>query len=173
MRDKLAAYREPSVCGITECAPEAVVPAIELPRLASLGGLQNVAHDLFRVTDVPTSAVDQNADALLRVGDGAYLRTLSVLALLGLPRTNPRSVRVVVKRRVCPKRPPFFELVQTPVGEHTTHYEGLVAQLVAGAIVASQGRTETRRLREDVTDARAEGLLTTGAWRRVMGALRA
>lgn len=45
----------------TREAVEAGVPAIELPKLAARGGLESIAYGLYRVTDVPVSAVDQFA----------------------------------------------------------------------------------------------------------------
>src|SRR5690606_11909415 len=65
----------------TRTARRAGVPAVELPKLASRGGLVNVAYGLYRVLDVPVTPFDQFAEALLRVGDGAYLHGESVLAL--------------------------------------------------------------------------------------------
>lgn len=43
----------------TKDAVIAGVPAIELPKLAARGGLQNVAYGLYRVPDVPVTALDQ------------------------------------------------------------------------------------------------------------------
>src|SRR5690554_940416 len=78
----------------TGAARMAGVPAVELPKLASRGGLVNVAYGLYRVPDVPATPYDQFAEALLRVGDGAYLHGESVLALHGLAAVNPRQVKV-------------------------------------------------------------------------------
>ena len=156
----------------TREATEAGVPAIELPKLAARGGLENVAYGLYRVADVPATAFDQFAEALLRVGKGAYLYGESVLALFGLADVNPRKIKVAVARRARPKLPPYIELVHVKDNERTTHYEGLEAQPVAEAILASRGRIETERLREAAKQARAEGLLTTAEWRRVSKALR-
>lgn len=156
----------------TREAAEAGVPAIELPKLAARGGLENVAYGLYRVTDVPATALDQFAEALLRVGEGAYLYAESVLALFGLADVNPRTVKVAINRRARPKLPPYVELVHVRDDERTTQYEGLSAQPVAEAILACRGRIETERLREAAKQARAEGLLTTTEWRRVNKALR-
>lgn len=153
-------------------AVEAGVPAIELPKLAARGGLENVAYGLYRVTDVPVSAFDQFAEALLCGGKGAYLYADTVLALLELAEVNPRTLRIAVNRRARPKLPPYIELVHVQAGERTTRYEGLEAQPVAEAILASRGRIETERLREAAKQARAEGLLTMTERRRVGEALR-
>lgn len=157
----------------TREAAEAGVPAIELPKLAARGGLENVAYGLYRVTDVPRTAFDQFAEALLRVGEGAYLYGESVLALFRLADVNPRTIKVAVNRRARPNLPPYIELVQVKADERTTSYEGLTAQPVVEAILASRGRIETGRLREAALQARAEGLLTMAEWRRVRRVLGA
>lgn len=156
----------------TNEAAEAGVPAVELPKLAARGGLENVAYGLYRVPDVPPTAYDQFAEALLRVGEGAYLHGESVLALFGLADVNPRQIRVAVRRRARPKLPPFVELTQVKGDVRTTLYEGLEAQPVADAILECRGRIEIERLLEAAKQARAEGLLTTAEWQRMRKGLR-
>ncbi|NDK30895.1 type IV toxin-antitoxin system AbiEi family antitoxin domain-containing protein [Nesterenkonia haasae] len=148
----------------TNEAAEAGVPAIELPKLAARGGLENVAYGIYRVPDVPPTRYDQYAEALLRAGEGAYLHGESVLALFGLADVNPRRIKVATPRRARAKLPPFVEL--TPVrGEvQTTFYEGLRSQSVADAILECRGRIEADRLRSAAEQARAEGLVTTAEW---------
>ena len=151
----------------TKDAVIAGVPAIELPKLAARGGLQNVAYGLYRVPDVPVTALDQFAEALLRAGDGAYLHGESVLALLGLADVNPRRIKVAIPRRARSKLPSFIELTRVAGGLPTTLYEALPAQPIADAILECRGRIETERLLEAARQARAEGLLTTAEWQRV------
>lgn len=156
----------------TREAVEAGVPAVELPKLAARGGLTNVAYGLYRVPDVPPSRYDQFAEALLRVGDGAYLHGESVLALFGLADVNPRRIKVAVNRRARPKLPAFIELTRVMDHPRTTFYEGLEAQPVSDALLECRGRIETERLLEAAKQARAEGLLTTAEWQRVRKGLR-
>jgi predicted transcriptional regulator of viral defense system len=156
----------------TRDAVEAGVPAVELPKLAARGGLENVAYGLYRVSDVPPTPYDQFAEALLRVGEGAYLHGESVLTLFGLADVNPRQVKVAVPRRARPKLPAFVELTQVKGDVRTTFYEGLEAQPVADAILECRGRIETERLLDAAKQARAEGLLTTAEWQRVRKELR-
>ncbi|WP_314688839.1 hypothetical protein [uncultured Bifidobacterium sp.] len=156
----------------TKDAMEAGVPAIELPKLAARGGLTNVAYGLYRVPDVPPTRFDQFAEALLRVGEGAYLHGESVLALFGLADVNPRRIRVAVPRRVRAKVPAFIELMQVPDGAGTTFYEGLASQPVKDAILECRGRIETERLADAAWQARREGLLTTTEWRQIRKGLR-
>lgn len=156
----------------TKEAAEAGVPAVELPKLAARGGLENVAYGLYRVPDMPPTANDQFAEALLRVGEGAYLHGESVLALLGLADVNLRQIKVAVRRRARPTLPPFVKLTQVRDEVRTTFYDGLVAQPVADAILECRGRIETDRLLDAAKRARGEGLMTTTEWQRVRKGLR-
>lgn len=156
---------------LSETLP-AVHPAVELPKLAARGGLMNVAYGLYRVPDVPPTRFDQFAEALLRVGGGAYLHGESVLALFGLADVNPRRIKVAVPRRVRARLPPFIELTQVPGGRRATFYEGLASQPVAEAILECRGRVESERLLDATRRARQEGLLTTAEWKRVRKGLR-
>lgn len=156
----------------TKEAAEAGVPAVELPKLAARGGLESVAYGLYRVPDIPTTAYDQFAEALLRAGDGAYLHGESVLALFGLADVNPRQIKVAVRRRARSKVPAFIEMTHVKDEQPTTFYEGLAAQPVAEAILECRGRIETERLRDAAKEARKQGLLTTNEWQRVRKGLQ-
>lgn len=156
----------------TKEAAEAGVPAIELPKLAARGGLENVAYGLYRVPDVPPTKYDQFAEALLRAGEGAFLYAESVLALFGLADVNLRQIKVAVRRRARPKLPVFVELTLVKEDVTTTFYEGLESQKVAEAILECRGRIETDRLMDAAKKARQEGLLTTSEWQRVRKGLR-
>lgn len=156
----------------TKDAAEAGVPAVELPKLAARGGLENVAYGLYRVPDIPPTAYDQFAEALLRAGEGAYLHGESVLALFGLADVNPRQIKVAVRRRARPKLPAFVELTHVKDEVRTTFYEGLEAQPVAEAVLECRGRIETERLLDAARQARKEGLLTTTEWHRVRKGLQ-
>lgn len=156
----------------TKDATDAGVPAIEMPKLAARGGLTNVTYGLYRVPDIPPTRFDQFAEALLRVGDGAYLHGESVLALFGLADVNPRRIRVAVPRRVRAKLPDFIELTQVPADARTTFYEGLASQPMAEAILECRGRIETERLLDAARQTRQDGLLTTTEWRQVRKGLR-
>lgn len=156
----------------TTQAVAAEVPAIELPKLAARGGLDHVAYGLYRVPDLPSTAYDQFAEALLRVGEGAYLHGESVLALLGLADVNPRHIKVAVPRRARTSLPPFVELTHVKADVRTTLYEGLRAQSVADALLECRGRIEIGLLLEAGEQARKDGLLTTSEWQRVRKGLR-
>lgn len=151
----------------TRDATEAGVPAAELPKLAARGGLENVAYGLYRVADALPTRYDQFAEALFRVGEGAYLHGESVLALLGLGDVNPRRIKVATGRRARPTLPAFVELIQVRGGVPARCYEGLASQSVADALIECRGRMETQILLDVAEQARSEGLLTTAEWQRV------
>jgi predicted transcriptional regulator of viral defense system len=156
----------------TKQAAEAGVPAIELPKLAARGGLENVAYGLYRLTDGPAGPFAQFAEALMRAGEGAYLHGDSVLALFGLADVNPRRIKVAVRKRSRPTLPSFIELTLVKGDVVTTQYEGLESQRVADAILECRGRIERSRLMEAAEEGRKEGLLTTKEWQRVRKELR-
>lgn len=157
----------------TKQAVTAGVPAVELRKLAARGALINVAYGIYRIPDAPGTPFDPFAEALLRVGDGAYLRGDSVLALFGLADVNPRKIRVVAQKRTRAKFPAFMAVTPPPVeAPNLTRYEGLLAMRVADAILDCRGKIEPTRLREAVRDARKEGLVTRVEYSRLQRELR-
>lgn len=156
----------------TTDAANAGVPAVELRKLASRGALINIAYGLYRLADARPTEYDQFAEALLRVGDGAYLRGDAVLALHHLALVNPRHIRVGVPRRVRAVLPDFIELreEQRPESE-LTDYEGLRSTTVAAALVDCRNLVMSERLVDAARQAKAEGLLTGREYARVRRAL--
>lgn len=148
----------------TRDAVDAGVPAVELPKLAARGGLTHVAYGLYRVDDVPPTPNDQYAEALLRLGEGAFLRGESVLALHGLADVNPRRIQVAVRRRTRSKVPPFIHVTFASDDVQVTYHEGLWTQTVHDAIKECRGRVEASRLMEAADQARVQGLLTAPEW---------
>lgn len=158
----------------TKEAVAAGVPAVELRKLAARGALVNVAYGIYRVPDAQGSPFDQFAEALLRAGEGAYLRGDSVLALFGLADVNPRKIRVVAPKRTRAKMPAFMDVSRPLRGEvpNLTRYEGLLAMRVGDAILDCMGQIERDRLLEAARDARKEGLVTRVEYTRLQHELR-
>jgi predicted transcriptional regulator of viral defense system len=156
----------------TRDAAEVGVPAVELRKLAARGALTNVAYGLYRLTDARPTEYDQFAEALLRVGDGAYLRGDAVLALHQLALANPRRIRVGAPRRVRATLPAFVDLREEEMPEEDlTVYEGLRSTTVARALFDCRGQVMTERLLDAAKQAKAEGLLTGREYARVRRAL--
>lgn len=158
----------------TKQAVAAGVPAVELRKLAARGALISVAYGIYRVPDAPGSPLDQFAEALLRAGEGAYLRGDSVLALFALADVNPRKIRVVAPKRTRAKMPPLLEVSAPPRGAplNLTRYQGLLAMRVADAILDCRGRIEPARLRAAAREARKDGLVTSAEYTKLQRELR-
>lgn len=155
----------------TKDATGAGLPARELPKLSARGGLQSISYGLYRVSDIPPTRFDQFAEALLRVGEGAYLHGESVLALFDLADVNPRRIKVAVGRRARLTLPGFIDLSVARPGAPTVLYEGLESQPVADALLECRGRIERAHLIDAAKQAREQGLLTTSESRRVLAEL--
>jgi len=156
----------------TRAAAAAGVPPIEMPKLAQRGGLENVAYGLYRVPFVPVHDLNQYAEAVLRAGDGAFLRGESVLAMFGLADVNPRRIKVAARRRARANFPPFMEVTRAETDARTTRYEGIESQTVEDALLECRGRIEITRLMEAAREARDRGLLTGAQLRHVRKALK-
>jgi len=156
----------------TRAAAEAGVPPIEMPKLAQRGGLENIAYGLYRVPFVPVHDLNQYAEAVLRAGNGAFLRAESVLAMFGLADVNPRRIKVGVRRRARADFPQFMEVARADANARTTRYEGIESQLVEDALLECRGRVENTRLMDAAREARDRGLLTGAQLRRVRKALK-
>lgn len=148
----------------SQAAKEVGVPTVELSKLAARGGLQHIAYGLYRFSDIPTTPVDQFAEAVYRGGKDAYLYAESVLAMLELADINLRKILVATPHRTRQKIPPFMAFIRTPMPEQITYYEGLPSQPVAEALLACRGRVERERLKTAAEEARSRGLVTAARW---------
>ncbi|WP_230313692.1 type IV toxin-antitoxin system AbiEi family antitoxin domain-containing protein [Nakamurella alba] len=149
------------------------VPAVELRKLAARGGLERIGHGLYRVSDVPFDDVDQYARAVRLVGPGAHLTQDAVLALHGLGLVNPRRIRVGTPRRFRGALPAFVEVVHEQVPcSAITEYSGIRSTTVARALIDCVGKVMPERLRDAVTQAKREGLLTRTETHQVRQAIR-
>ncbi|GAB3201048.1 hypothetical protein GCM10027062_22110 [Nocardioides hungaricus] len=152
----------------TKDAGDLGVPAVELRKLAARGALTNLAYGLYRFNEVPAGAHDQFAEALLRVGEGAYLMADAVLALHDLAQVNPRRIRVGTAHRTRADLPRFVEVVERDVPEdELTIYEGLRSTTVAQALLDCRGLVMRERLRDGARAAWRKGLLTPAERTRV------
>ena len=158
----------------TRDARELGIPVVELGKLAARGGLERVAYGVYRVPIVPVAEHDQYAEAVLRVGAGAYLTQDAVLALHGLGLVNPRRIRVGTRHRVRADLPPFVEVIRQadPPAEDLTVYEGIRSTTVARAVLDCRGTVMTDRLEQAVKDATAAGLVTPRQVSHLRKALR-
>ena len=145
----------------TQDAIELGVPPKELPKLVEHGGLDHISYGLYRFQQFPQTTMDQYAEAVLRIGVGAYLTGETVLALHNLIPLAPKRLYVGVGRRVRAKIPGWIELRQESVLEsEITAYEGIPAKTVARAILQCMPTVMGTRLIEATKTAREQGLIT-------------
>lgn len=145
---------------ITTAQGEAVgIPAIELVKLAARGRLHHVARGIYRFDEMPPSRFDQYYEAVLRVGDGAFLVGDAVLALHELALVNPRRIRVAARQRRRRALPDWLKLETAPVDAEVTTVEGIPTTTVARAIRDARPYVMTERLLEAIPEAVHEGLV--------------
>ncbi|HVB70563.1 MAG TPA: type IV toxin-antitoxin system AbiEi family antitoxin domain-containing protein [Acidimicrobiales bacterium] len=144
----------------TRAAAEAGIPAIELAKLAARGRLRHVAHGIYRFDELPATRFDQFFEAVLRVGDGAFLVGDAVLSLHDLALVNPRRIRVATRRRRRGNLPAWISLEKVDVPDtDVTSFEGIPATTVARALRDAQEYVMTERLLDAIPTAVSEGLV--------------
>lgn len=159
----------------TRDAKQLGVPAVELRKLAQRGGLEHVGHGLYRFEDVPRTGRDQYMEAVLRVGDGAFLVEDAVLSLHDLAHVNPLQIRVGVAGKAPRRRlPGFVRVVTRPDLAHNarTTYEGIPAETVANALLDCRDSVMPDRLLDAAQKAIAIGLVRRSDAERVLANLR-
>lgn len=158
----------------TADASDLGVPAVEVRKLASRGGLQHVAYGLYRFDDVPSTGRDQYMEAVLRVGRDAYLTHDAVLGIHDLGLVNPRRLRVGTPHRVRRRIPEHIQVVHRHLeSTDLTVYEGIPSATVARALVDCRGIVMPERLVDAGREAAARGLLRRSEASRVIATLEA
>lgn len=136
------------------------VPPVELRKIAARGGLTHVGRGVFRFDDIPRTGLEPFMEAVLRVGDDAYLTADAVLAMHGLALANPRRIRVGTPRRVRAGLPPTIEVLRQRVDpEDLTEHEGIPMTTVAKAITDARDVIMRDRLVEAAREAVQRGLM--------------
>lgn len=143
----------------TEDAADLGIPPVELAKLAYRGKLENLSRGLYRLSRWVPSESYPYAEAVARVGDGAYLCGESVIALLGLSPTNPAYVLVATAKRTRRALPAFIRLKRARPDDATTVYEGVPSQHVRRAIPEAASSMPGDRLEEAARRANEEGYL--------------
>ena len=144
----------------TRDAADLGVPPVELRKIAARGGLTRVGRGVFRFDDIPRTGLEPFMEAVLRVGDDAYLTADAVLAMHGLALANPRRIRVGTPRRVRAGLPATIEVLHQRVDpEDLTEYEGIPTTTVAKAINDARDVIMRDRLVEAAREAVRRGLM--------------
>lgn len=148
------------------------VPPVELRKLAARGGLEHVGRGVYRFDDIPRTALDQQMEAVLLVGRGAYLTHDAVLDLHDLGLVNPRRIRVGTPHRVRTKLPDHIEVIRQDLEpDQLTCFEGIPTTTVARALLDCRGLAMGERLAEAAQAAAQRGLLLRREARAVLDAL--
>ena len=136
------------------------IPAVELRKIASRGGVQRRGWGVYRFDNVPLTDASPYMEAVLRVGPGAHIVGESVLALHDLALVNPATIRVASPRRVRVSLPRTITLVEECAeDDEITTYDGIPSMTVAGALRDARHTVMRRRLLEAVDEAESRGLV--------------
>jgi predicted transcriptional regulator of viral defense system len=158
----------------TRDAAEMDIPRAGLQMVARRGGLSHVGYGVYRFDDVPATERDGYMEAVLLVGDGAFLEADAVLALHDLALVNPRRLRVRTTARVRKTLPPTVQVLwptHIPEADRTV-YEGIPCTTVARALTDCIGIVMRERLIDAANDAAERGLLRRNERADVLAQLR-
>lgn len=143
----------------------------QLRILAHRGVIEHVARGVYRVPELPTTALTPLLEAVLWVGHDAVISHESTLAAYGLGDFNPSRVHVTVPasyrlRRTAPR---WLQLWRADVPEtERSTVEGVPVTTVERALrdVIETG-SDPVLVRQAITEARRDGLLSPAAARRL------
>ena len=128
------------------------------------GALTRLAQGVYQVKHHAPGANDVYAVGVAMVGESAYLRGASVVALLNLAPTNPGLMYVGCARRVRRRLPHGFRVKDRTESATTEFegYEGIRCQPLAAALrtARDEGAIEADRIADAAARAREKGLLT-------------
>lgn len=156
----------------TREATAAGVPAVEVRKLAHRGALAALGHGVYRMLEVPTSPLDEFAEAVALAGPDAVLADEAVLAALDLAQVNLRRIRVATPRRVRAAVPDTVEVVRREISASDRgNVDGIPAMTVPAALLACRDRIMTERLIEAAHTAARRELIGPGDEARVIAEL--
>jgi predicted transcriptional regulator of viral defense system len=154
------------------------IPDDVLSDLISSGDLEPVTGGLFRLPGVPHSRRNAFAEAVLRVGHGAFLSHDAVLALHDLTDHEPTAVRVSTPHPATHDTPEglpdHIEVVHRSVpAEDLTTYRGIRSTTVTRALLDCRPLLAAELLVEAAERAVERGLLLRRERHAVLEALEA
>ena len=151
----------------SEQAKVAGVSDKEMCMIAKRGRMHRVGYGVYKICDYIPVKNDPFAEAVALVGTDAFLYGESVLGMLELMPFNPNYIYVGTPKRVRRKLPKNIKLINVPLNERPTAYDGIQSQGVFDAILACKSRVETRRLVTSVKEAREKGYITIQEQRKL------
>lgn len=136
------------------------IPTIALHQVVARGGLTHVAFGVYRFNDIPVTSRDSYMEAVLTVGEGAFLMADAVLALHDLALVNPKRLRVGISKRVRIAVPSSIKIIPIKISpKDLTVYESIPCTTVARALIDSIGLVMRERLIAAAHEAANRGLL--------------
>lgn len=135
------------------------VTSVELRRFVVDGRLERLGQGVYKLTRYIPTPLDQYAEAVALVGQGAYIQGMSVLAMHNLALVNPLKTTVATTKRVRKKLPGWIQAVKANSSDAITTYEGIPSQSVADALRLCKNRIMKERLADAVKTAVNEGLV--------------
>ena len=152
-------------------AKEAGIVGAELHRYVAAGWLRKLGHGLYKITRYIPTEYDAYAEAVMQVGEGAYLYGEAVLAMHGLALVSPAKITVATSKRKRKRLPGWIDVVTPKEPVEPASDMGIPSQSVAAAIRTCKGRIMPERLLNAVEDAQSKGLLTLREYDELKGEL--
>ena len=145
-------------------AEELGVSRQNLVAMERRGDLTRLCQGVYQVKHHVIGPNDTYAVGVAMVGETAYLRGASVVAMLNLAPTNPGLIYVGSERRVRRRLPKGFRVKDRTTCETTEYegYEGIRCQRLADALKTArdEGAMEADRIADAAANANEKGLLT-------------
>jgi predicted transcriptional regulator of viral defense system len=144
----------------------------EMSRLASDGRLRRIGQGLYKIKHYTPTPLDPYAEAVARVGKGAYLWGESVIAMHELASTNPSFLYIATPSRVRKTLSSGIRIMPHNKKDEITQYEGIPSQSIPDAIRSVRARMMLERLEAAVIEARRKGLITKNEERVLLKELK-
>ena len=151
--DEIWGVAEDNYGVITSAQAEALgVSRQNLVAMEKQGNVMRLCHGVYQVKHHVIGPNDTYAVGVAMVGDTAYLRGASVVAMLNLAPTNPGLLYIGSERRVRKRLPQGFRVKDRSVCETTEFegYEGIRCQRLVDALrtARDEGAIESDRIAE-------------------------
>lgn len=148
-------------------AKDAGVVGAELVRYVQDGRLEKLGHGLYKLGHYIPTDFDRFAEAVAHVGQGAYLFGDAVLAMHGLAFANPARIKVATCARVRKRLPAWVQVVQPAKHTPIVYDEGIPAQSISDAILASKDSIIHERLIDAAREAARQRLFYLGEYEKL------
>lgn len=139
-----------------------------LVQLARRGRLLHIRRGVYKLAQYVPTEFDDYAQAVVTVGEGAFLCGESVIALLKLAPTNPAFIHVAFPLRLRKKLPSNIILHSALQGYEPIKVQGIPCQRVADAIMAARATVSPDRLLSAAKEAFRTGFINRREAKSIM-----